>query len=139
VRLITWNVNRRLSVLAEQAAALAGRAPDVVALQEVTASSWPLWRAALQTIGLPHALCSLDDADRGRQPIERRRSGVALATRSPLALAERLPVPWPETTLAAGSSRTRSRPCAPASRSDPVRACCAGTSTRRAARSPTAR
>jgi exonuclease III len=101
VRLITWNVNRRLSVLAEQAAALAGRAPDVVALQEVTASSWPLWRAALQTIGLPHAVCSLDDADRGRQPIERRRSGVAIAARSPLALAERLAVPWPETTLAA--------------------------------------
>ena len=101
MRLITWNVNRRLSVLAEQAAALAGRAPDIVALQEVTASSWPLWRAALQTIGLPHAVCSLDDADRGRQPISRRRSGVALAARPPLTPAERLPVPWPETTLAA--------------------------------------
>jgi exonuclease III len=101
VRLITWNVNRRLSVLAEQAAALAGRAPDVVALQEVTASSWPLWRAALQTIGLPHAVCSLDDADRGRQPISRRRSGVAIAARPTLELARRLPVPWPETTLAA--------------------------------------
>ena len=37
MRLITWNVNRRVSVLAEQAVALAGRAPDVVALQEVTA------------------------------------------------------------------------------------------------------
>ena len=59
MRLITWNVNRRLSVLAEQAAALAGRAPDVVALQEVTASSWPLWRVALLTIGLSAAAWSL--------------------------------------------------------------------------------
>jgi exonuclease III len=101
VRLITWNVNRRLSVLAEQAAALAGRAPDVVALQEVTASSWPLWRAALHTIGLPHAVCSLEDADRARQPIARRRSGVVIAARPALAPAERLPVPWPETPLAA--------------------------------------
>jgi exonuclease III len=99
VRLITWNVNRRLSVLAEQAAALAGRAPDVVALQEVTASSWPLWRAALQTIGLPDAIWSLEDADRGRQPIARRRSGVVIAARE-LALEPPLPVPWPETTLA---------------------------------------
>jgi hypothetical protein len=55
VRLITWNVNRRVSLLAGQAAALASREPDVVALQEVTVRSWPLWRAALETIGLPHA------------------------------------------------------------------------------------
>jgi exonuclease III len=106
VRLITWNVNRRVSVLAEQAAALAGRAPDVVALQEVTASSWPLWRAALETIGLPHALCSLEDADPERQPITRRRAGVVLAARSPLASAARLPVPWPETTIAARHDST---------------------------------
>ena len=99
MRLITWNVNRRVTVLAEQAAALAGRAADVVALQEVTASSWPLWRAALRTIGLPEAVWSLDGADRGRQPIERRRSGVVLAARE-LGFEPPLPVPWPETTLA---------------------------------------
>jgi exonuclease III len=100
VRLITWNVNRRVSVLAEQAAALAGRAPHVVALQEVTERSWPLWRAALETIGLPHAVCSLDGADPGRQPISRRRTGVVIAARE-LALERSLPLPWPETTLAA--------------------------------------
>jgi exonuclease III len=37
VRLITWNVARRVTVLPDQAAALASREPDVVALQEVTA------------------------------------------------------------------------------------------------------
>jgi exonuclease III len=100
VRLITWNVNRRVSVLAAQAAALAGREPDVVALQEVTARSWPLWRAALETIGLPHALCSLDEADPARQPITRRRTGVVIAARE-IARDDSLPVPWPETTLAA--------------------------------------
>jgi len=101
VRLITWNVNRRVSLLARQAAALASREPDVVALQEVTARSWPLWRAALETIGLPHAACSLDDADPARQPIGRRRTGVVIAAREPLGDAKRIPVPWPETTLAA--------------------------------------
>jgi exonuclease III len=101
VRLITWNLNRRVSLLARQAAALATREPDVVALQEVTAGSWPLWRAALETIGLPHAACSLDRADPARQPISRRRTGVVIAARTPLATAEPLAVPWPETTLAA--------------------------------------
>ena len=101
MRLITWNVNRRVSLLAGQAAALASREPDVVALQEVTARSWPLWRAALETIGLPHARGSLEDADPARQPIGRRRTGVVIAARTPLGDARRLGVPWPETTLAA--------------------------------------
>jgi exonuclease III len=105
LRLITWNVNRRTSVLAEQAAALAGREPDVVALQEVTRGSWPLWRAALTTIGLPHARCSLEAADPDRQPLSRRRTGVVIAARTPLADAEALAVPWPETALAAAAGR----------------------------------
>jgi exodeoxyribonuclease-3 len=101
VRLITWNVNRRVSQLAAQAAALAERAPDVVALQEVTARSWPLWRVALGTIGLPHARCSLEGAEPAREPRGRRRTGVAIAARERLGAAEALAVPWPETTLAA--------------------------------------
>jgi exonuclease III len=101
VRLITWNVARRSERLAEQAVALARREPDVIALQEVTARTWPLWRAALARIGLPHAACSLDDADPTRAPAARRRGGVALAARSPLGAAERLAVPRPESTLAA--------------------------------------
>ena len=101
MRLTSWNVNRRVSVLAPQAAALASREPDVVALQEVTNGSWPLWRAALETIGLPHALCSLDGADPRREPISRRRTGVVIAARTPLGAAPSLAVPWPETTLAA--------------------------------------
>ncbi|MGH2949681.1 MAG: endonuclease/exonuclease/phosphatase family protein [Solirubrobacteraceae bacterium] len=101
MRLITWNVNRRLRQLAAQAAALAEREPDVVALQEVTARTWPLWHAALETIGLPHAACSLDGADPAREPIGRRRTGVLIAAREPLRPAAPLAVPWPETTIAA--------------------------------------
>jgi exonuclease III len=93
VRLISWNVNRRTSVLAQQAHALAGREPDVVALQEITARSRPLWEAALATIGLPHARCSW--------PPRPRRTVVLIATREPYEPAEPLDVPWPETTLAA--------------------------------------
>jgi exonuclease III len=95
VRLISWNVNRRVSVLAEQAAAIAAREPDVVALQEITARSWELWRVALATIGLPHAIRSW--------PPRPRRTVVLIATREPHEVVPPLEVPWPETTLAAAT------------------------------------
>lgn len=99
-RIVTWNVARRSSRLAEQAAALAGREPDLVALQEVTARTLPLWRAALATIGLPHVLASLDTADPRRAPASRRVTGVLIASRRPLRRVDTtLTVPWPETAL----------------------------------------
>jgi exonuclease III len=111
VRIVCWNVARRSSRLAEQAAALAGREPDVVALQEVTDRTVPLWRAALETIGLPHARTSLDGADPGRVPAARRRTGVLLSSRASLADASAaLPVPWSETAIAAVASSVATGP-----------------------------
>jgi exodeoxyribonuclease III len=105
VRVVTWNVNRRFTLLADQAAALAAREPDVVALQEVTARSLPLWREQLEAAGLAHVRCSLEAADPARAPATRRRTGVLLAARAPLAEAgAALPVPWPETALGALAS-----------------------------------
>lgn len=101
MRLITWNVARRVEAMPRQAAALAERRPDVVALQEVTARTWPDWRDALAHVGLGEAACSLDSAQAGREPASRRRTGVVIAAREPLRAASPLPVPWPETTLAA--------------------------------------
>jgi exodeoxyribonuclease III len=100
VRLISWNVARRVERLPEQAAAVAARTPDVVALQEVTVRTWPLWAATLAHAGLAHTACSLADADPARTPAGRRRTGVLLAARQRLESAAPLPVPWPETTLA---------------------------------------
>ena len=84
MRLITWNVAKRVQLLPEQAAALAGREPDVVALQEVTARSGALWEEALAAIGLPHV----------------RRTAVLLATRRAHEPVEALPVPRPESAIA---------------------------------------
>ena len=102
LRVISWNVARRSSRLAEQAAALASREPDVVALQEITDTTLPLWRAVLERVGLPHIRASLDTADPARTPAQRRRTGVLLgsseALRDPSAT---LPVPWAETAVAA--------------------------------------
>lgn len=102
LRVITWNVARRSSRLAEQAAALASRDPDVVALQEITHRTLPLWRAVLERLGLPHVRASLDIADRSRALGSGRRIGVLLGSRAALRDASTtLPVPWPETTVAA--------------------------------------
>jgi len=102
VRVLTWNVARRVSALVEQAAAIAGREPDLLALQEVTGRTLPLWRAACATIGLEHVRSSLEDADPAREPASRRRTGVLIAARQPLVDAgAAMPVPWAETALSA--------------------------------------
>jgi exonuclease III len=101
VRLITWNVARRVEALAAQAAALGEREPDVIALQEVTARTLPLWTAACTTLGLSHVACTLPGADPARVPAGPRRTGVLLAARAPLEPAAALGVPWPESALAA--------------------------------------
>ncbi|MDQ5831711.1 MAG: endonuclease/exonuclease/phosphatase family protein [Actinomycetota bacterium] len=102
MRVITWNVARRSSRLAEQAAALASRELDVVALKEVTDATLPLWRAVLERIGLPHIRASLDSAGSLRAPASRRRTGVLVGSRAALrGPSVTLPVPWGESALAA--------------------------------------
>jgi hypothetical protein len=51
------------------------RAPDVLALQEVTARTLPLWQAACATLGLGHVACSPAGADPARVPAGPRRTG----------------------------------------------------------------
>jgi exodeoxyribonuclease-3 len=97
VRLITWNVAGRVARQPEQAAVIARVAADVVALQEVTARTLPLWRAALAAAGYSACDATLDG---GSRVTGRRALGVLTAARGPL---RRLPpppgVPWPERVL----------------------------------------
>ncbi|HEX2087752.1 MAG TPA: endonuclease/exonuclease/phosphatase family protein [Solirubrobacteraceae bacterium] len=92
MRIVSWNVAGRLKRQPEQAAAVLAMAPDVVALQEVTVNSLPLWREALRSAGFAHDATPLDDG-----PLPKpRRLAVLTAARGPL---ERLPLdglPWPE-------------------------------------------
>jgi exodeoxyribonuclease III len=97
VRLVTWNVAGRVSRQPEQAQAIAAVGADVVALQEVTARTLPLWRAALADARFAGCESSLD----GLTPVRGRRFlGVLTAAREPVARL-RLPhgVPWPERVL----------------------------------------
>lgn len=97
VRLLTWNVAGRVTRQAEQAAVIAAVDADVVALQEVTTRTLPLWRAALADAGLTSAETALAP---GAAPKGRKVLGVLVAAREPL---QRLPappgVPWPERVL----------------------------------------
>jgi endonuclease/exonuclease/phosphatase family metal-dependent hydrolase len=101
VRLLTWNVARRVTRLAEQAAAISERRADVIALQEVTARTLPLWRNACEAIGLSNVLASFDWADPAREPIARRRTCVLIAARTPLRAVSRISAPWSETVAGA--------------------------------------
>src|SRR3954449_293955 len=93
MRLVTWNVAGRVTRHAEQAAAVAEVGADVVCLQEVTARTLPLWRAALAEQGLEHTVTPLD----WYLPPKPRRLGVLTAAREPLDEREQPKgLPWPE-------------------------------------------
>ena len=66
MRLLTWNLNARRQVEG-QVGAIVGRAPDVVALPEVTLRSVPLLREALPAAGLSHVTDSFARSPRGPQ------------------------------------------------------------------------
>jgi exonuclease III len=120
MRVVTWNVAGRVRRQPEQAAVLAGVRADVIALQEVTARTLPLWRDALAAAGYGAWACALplpdepvraerrpggDAEPRGGAPgrgaeSRRRPLGVLVAARDRLErLAPPDGVPWPERVL----------------------------------------
>jgi hypothetical protein len=97
LRLVTWNVAGRVTRQPEQAAAIAAVAADVVALQEVTARTLPLWRDALAQAGFVASETALEGAP---AVTGRRLLGALTAAREPLTrLALPADVPWPERVL----------------------------------------
>ena len=100
---------RRVTRLTDQADVVSERAPDVLALQEITTRTLPMWRRACHDMSLSHVVTSLDAADPARQPASRRRTGVLLAARMPARPVPGLRAPWPETVTGA-LVETRSAP-----------------------------
>jgi exodeoxyribonuclease III len=97
MRLVTWNVAGRVTRQPEQAQVIADVGADVVALQEVTPRTLPLWREALEASGFAGCETALEHGS----PINGRRAlGVLTAAREPLVRLELPPdVPWPERVL----------------------------------------
>lgn len=99
VRLITWNVAGRSKRLAEQARALAAREPDIVALQEVTRRTRPLWDRAFELMGLTHVSASSVDSGVPGGAVG-RRTVVMIGARVALeGVQQPLAVPRPESAL----------------------------------------
>jgi exonuclease III len=101
--MISWNVNgRRAEGVDRQADALLDRHPDVIALQEITASSLARWRERLTAGGLAvHADSSQRLSASAGDRDYRRRYFNLLASRWPLEPLPGLDVVFPERDLAA--------------------------------------
>jgi exonuclease III len=101
MRLISWNLNGRRRDAIAQMEALLVRAPDVIALQEVTRSSLPSLRRALERSGFTHIADSFELAPRDFEPRGPRRYGQLTASLYPLSpeAPSLVPVPWPERVL----------------------------------------
>lgn len=97
MRLVTWNVAGRVTRQPEQAAAIAALFADVVALQEVTARTLPLWRESLAQAGFSSVKTALEEVT--RPPGGRRLLAVLTAARGPLGPLRAPAVPWPERLL----------------------------------------
>ncbi len=96
MRLITWNVGRRVGHVGEIARALLRRSPDVIALQEVTAPFAEKLHNQLAPCGLDHQFST------GRRGVSPKRAiGVMVASRWPLELVPcwNGTIPWPEKAL----------------------------------------
>jgi exonuclease III len=95
IRLISWNVAGRLKRLDEQVRFLKRRQPDLVALQEVIASTAEPLRKGLIDAGLQHVVIAEPPGRSGPQ-----KYGELIASRWPI---RRLPpqrtVKWPERVL----------------------------------------
>lgn len=105
-RLLCWNVAGRVKRAPEQAARIEALRPDMVCLQELSATSAPPWTAALAAQGFEHvALAGPAEAAAAPDAPQRRPLRVLTATRHPLNEVRVKEIPWPErvlSTLTAG-------------------------------------
>jgi endonuclease/exonuclease/phosphatase family metal-dependent hydrolase len=99
-------VNKQVGNLRRQVEALAKRAPDVAALQEVTQAAVPAFAALLEGIGLSHVQTSrvlTEDKPLNPAPPTTRmpKTRILIASRWPfhtLSPSE-FPIPWPQCVL----------------------------------------
>jgi exonuclease III len=103
MRLISWNVNGRVTNLGKQSQALHQQCPDVVALQEILPTTVAPWREHLAHSGLPYSVDSFVLQSSPLGGMRRRQYGEMLASRWPLSPfpPAAFPVPWPERVLSA--------------------------------------
>jgi len=99
MKLISWNTARRVHIAPKQAEVLLEREPDLVVLQEVTATTLDLLLPTLHRGGLHHALSTSPPEDCTSKA---RALCVAIVSRYSLRrlAAPPIAIPWPEKVLA---------------------------------------
>jgi exonuclease III len=98
MRLISWNVAGRVKRCEQQVGLITSRAPDIIALQEVTTKSYSQFEYLLKEHGFNHIIESVQlGSELGR------RYGELIASRLPLNKlpASDLKIPWSERVLSA--------------------------------------
>ncbi len=102
MNLISWNVANRVRKLPEPVDGLIRFEPHLVALQEITATTIPLWRSELEKRQY-HVLTSFDLTDDHTELVEGRKYSVLMASRWPVRALPptEFPVPWPERIVSA--------------------------------------
>ena len=95
MKIISWNTAHRVSKVGDQIEAIRARSPDIVALQEVVASSALELSAGLEAMGLAYnthsELRSVDSRES-----KSRSYFVLVASRYPTIPARPMRLPWPE-------------------------------------------
>ena len=109
MRFISWNLNGRVAKAYAQCDAIAARNPDIVALQEVTATTLPIIRTALADRGISFFVDSFAGVSTAVPLRGPRRYGVAIASIHPLHRLNSIRVPWPEKVLGASVLRRDGR------------------------------
>jgi exonuclease III len=106
VRLISWNLAGWVKKARAQLEAVAARAPDLLALQEIRSRAEPVLRAELDRLGLRYMLTSWSLGSSHQPSKGPRQYGLLVASRWPLeALSSASDaLPWPERLLSAAVS-----------------------------------
>ncbi len=98
IHLISWNIAGRVAKATAQAAALADRQPDIVAMQEVRKRALPLLLEGLCGVGLTHAIDNIAFATEDGRPY-----GLMVVSRWPLQRLDQgeFDIPWLSSVLSA--------------------------------------
>lgn len=99
MRLISWNVNGRVGIIQDQINAIGKRKPDLIALQEVTQKTSPIFHEGLHRQGFEYVVDSFERIKEKNELIGPRRYGVLIASRFPLSRIAQIKVPWEECAL----------------------------------------
>jgi exonuclease III len=102
MRLRSWNVNRRIKNIDSQISALEQQSCDIIALQEITKNSAPIFHERFKALGFAFVADSLQRFGEPEKLTGPRRYGVLVASRWPFEVlsSKSFDIPWHEKLLA---------------------------------------